>query len=365
MTANALIATIMQLAGEIYRQEIYLNADSGEILRRELTEQGSIYYPIAFDTEGKNPAPYLYLNENNLLTSSEVYKSEKIGNNRKNIGLKSDEIRITIRNENENHSEQNQKINGQKPENKRIKNGTLSEKKRSQIFHYHNLMTVSNQYSGELQARILTIEELTAELLNNTNKQSTIDGIIKLFNRSTLLANNQNIYELNKIIKTLQGKLKQQLTMLQVNEKQKKKKIFTDKIKIYGTVIIVGLGLIVALYFNIKKHLYNGNNPIYSNTDIEVKQTKIYTKTEITALINDYEKLHNVKIYKWRRSKIIEAFPDKKITKVQALAIINRVAFYNFAKKNQIHKKQHQHRQNNSNIMIGYDPNLANNGNTR
>lgn len=351
--SNELVATIMILLQQTFKQQIFLDTEDMIFLRKEITESGNIYYPITNKSETTNPSPILHLNESKLLNVFDVAKAEKSVEKRIFSELKAVQMRTTYREESVNERIKSVPVPTNKHNTSRTKSEMRADNKRIKTLRYHGLEPFHDTYTDNRFFMILEFEKTTAEMLSD-GSDNVKAWAKENFKKAQQIAKT-DIHNLTLLIEKTNKKRNQQLAAIRTNTKKIQKKKFGDKLKIYISVAVVAFALIFSIFVGIKNKINNSNIPVQITDTQTQTQSDIYTENEIISLINKYEIEQNTKIYDWRRSQIIACFDNKQITEAKAYKIIDSIATYNYTTTTTNNKSAIKTSSTNG---IGYNPKI-------
>ncbi len=170
----------------------------------------------------------------------------------------------------------------------------------------YNLKDFSNLLDGFHKETAKDIYKLTIEILNNTHKKKVIEKTLMLYEKARKHAENQQPTDLNSLINIknqLQGTRNKQKAIKKSVEKYKRKKAKRTTFFMFITALTV----FFLVFFAIKKTPEPPKNT-------QTVQTITLTEKSILKAINDYEKQNNVKVYQWRRNKIVDFLQGKQMS---------------------------------------------------
>ncbi len=361
---HEITATLMLLLQQHYNQQIFIDPDEKKFLRKKITEEGSLYYPITNNSGDQILSPILGLNENRLFSIKDVIRASKSVEKRIFNGTQALQMRVTYRTESENEPQKSVNEPTQKRNPNRTKSEKRADKKRVELLRFNGLEPFHDTYIDKRFDVILELEKLTYELILN-GSENVKTWAKDNFKQAQKIAKNDTA-GLITLLERTHKKRNQQLAAIKTNQSKTIKKKLSDKVKIFLVVGGVGLALIFGIISSVKNKIKAGNNPAYNESIIS--NDKVYSQTQIDSLIDVFEVENNTKIYVWRRNQIFAAFPSTGITESQATAIIDSIANYNFKTNTTSNNPPKQHTQTNQNkpktgwydpnTGIGYNPNL-------
>ncbi len=289
MNINILIANQMILAEKISGKESLLNPETGEIF----LSTGEGLFPLLSENEFY---PLTHFQQKNMLTATELLKSENNGILRENNGLSTVVLQKKEQKSNGQSTENQREIYGKITDNLRKLDSRLTEKRANEIIEKYNLQLFSQNFSGKIFDISEKIEKNSIAILFNTRKQSTIEKTRKDFRKAKELAAKAKDIELEQILKKLQARRAGQLKVQKMNDTiQKKEK--KKKTKIIAFVSIIFFAAIFAIIRQIAIAY-----PAGKDKDKNI----VVTEEIINNKIDEYEKINNTKVYSWRHKKIIK-----------------------------------------------------------
>ena len=231
-------------------------------------------------------------------------------------GLQTDVQRITTRNTNGITTATERNTDGQQT----ALNGTTTEQEQQTIGRGKtDLPRFSILYTGQTAAAAVAVEDLLQTAINNTNKQQTINNLIKDYDNAKKLAAAGQVYELRLLEKKLQGITAKQQAMRNGVELMKKKAAAKRR----AILATLTAAAIAACYFwNINGVNINTSAHIESNA-AQIFETVTENKNIFDEAVLEYETETGRRIYPAGRECLRKATRNCT-TKNEVLQIIKK-----------------------------------------
>ena len=262
MTQAYYLAIISHLAEQIYGQPIFLDADTGQLLRYD--REQDTYYPIM--TTDSAPAPIWHFDPSRLISASQLLRSENFGNFQTDFSNFSEQFQTHTRNDFRKDSEKNQQIGQQHSEKNQSNYSSKSDQRRQQLFRFYSIADFHQLYNEPIRSIAYQIEQLTFQLLSNTTKRQTVDKILELYRRAQKQAEQGDEYHLRQSLEKLQGKRQQQINMQQVRQRQQRRQRFWRTVKIISLTLVLTIVFGWKVFTGIKRNIKHSSTPPTSQT---------------------------------------------------------------------------------------------------
>ena len=310
---------LMQVLEAVYKKEAVIDVEDYNIylINSRVGDKIEVT-PITLESE--SPIHH-FANEN--FFSLERLKSENIGNNRFFTGYEPEYNRNNLSEITGTIAEKTGTL-AEKIGAVEDKTGKLADKNQKIIAENKaNLKPFAYKYSGETKVISKEIENFTGKIIKKTDKEKTILKTIADFKEAEQHAKKDEIFQLKKIHKKLNTRLKKQGQRIEQNIEIQKSNSRKQKRKTIIYTGLISLIIIFTISFFAKRAFKV--NEIKGKTEQVVKY---YSPTQIDSLITIFCNSKDTSLTQWRKNHIKSNLQGVKTNDKGIKEKINEFAIY-------------------------------------